>query len=550
MPAAIALAAAIAAPASAQIYGMGTGKQGFFTYSARRGHRQSRRRSRPEPAPAAVWRHQRLCAGRQCRRDRVRPRQRIGDALRRHRQGDLQGQAAARPARGRDAHPALIPNSSCARIRRSRPSPTSRASACRAISSASACIDVLTKGMLANANLSYADVQKVPVPNVVGGADEFAQGKADVFMFALGSGKVSEVDAQVGGLRVLPIDPSPEAMARMRKFIPVAYAEQARTRQRPPRHRRADLGLCLRLSGAGQRQGGRRRRSTSSPRSCTTTRRRLAAVFGALSGFDPKRMVKDMGPAQFHPGAIKYYKEIGEWPPKSRQLNEDAPAQDSAVSDETHQRAGGAHVNGHPPADRCRRQPAHARLDRLCDRSSIAMCWACCLFNEQFLAGMLGLGLALVYLTQPARRRAARPRCPGTTGCWRRRASSSASYRAVRFPALSEDMTDAAARRADRRLHHRAAGDRGAAPHRRPGADHRRAGVSRLRAGRPSGARRARRPAGQAHAARLLSGLGLRQHARPAADGGDDHRHRLRVSSARCCSPPAARPSSPTSRSP
>jgi TRAP-type uncharacterized transport system substrate-binding protein len=27
-------------------------------------------------------------------------------------------------------------------------------------------------------------------------------------------------------------------------------------------------------------------------------------------------MNKDMGPVQFHPGAIKYYKEIGAWPPK------------------------------------------------------------------------------------------------------------------------------------------------------------------------------------------------------------------------------------------
>jgi TRAP-type uncharacterized transport system substrate-binding protein len=43
----------------------------------------------------------------------------------------------------------------------------------------------------------------------------------------------------------------------------------------------------------------------------------LAANFGALSGFDPNRMAKDMGPVQFHPGAIKFYKEIGQWPPKS-----------------------------------------------------------------------------------------------------------------------------------------------------------------------------------------------------------------------------------------
>ena len=37
----------------------------------------------------------------------------------------------------------------------------------------------------------------------------------------------------------------------------------------------------------------------------------LAANFGGLNGFDPDRMAKDLGPAQYHPGAIKYYKEIG-----------------------------------------------------------------------------------------------------------------------------------------------------------------------------------------------------------------------------------------------
>ena len=119
-------------------------------------------------------------------------------------------------------------------------------------------LDVLTKGTLANGGLSYADVQQVPVPNVVGGASEFEQGKADVFMFALGSGKVAEVNAKVP-VRVLPIDHSKEAMDRLRKFIPVAYATQAQARQGPRRSRRADLGLCLRLSGAGQRQGGGRR---------------------------------------------------------------------------------------------------------------------------------------------------------------------------------------------------------------------------------------------------------------------------------------------------
>ena len=44
----------------------------------------------------------------------------------------------------------------------------------------------------------------------------------------------------------------------------------------------------------------------------------MASVFKALNGFQPKGMAKDFGSAlQYHPGAIKFYKEKGMWPPKA-----------------------------------------------------------------------------------------------------------------------------------------------------------------------------------------------------------------------------------------
>jgi len=63
------------------------------------------------------------------------------------------------------------------------------------------------------------------------------------------------------------------------------------------------------------------------------------------------------------------------------------------------------------------------------------------LYNEQFLAGMLALGMALIYLTQPAQRAIRRPEIPWYD--WVLAATSFAGciYLAVRYPALSEDMT-------------------------------------------------------------------------------------------------------------
>jgi TRAP-type uncharacterized transport system substrate-binding protein len=44
----------------------------------------------------------------------------------------------------------------------------------------------------------------------------------------------------------------------------------------------------------------------------------LAATFAGLRRFDPKEMAIAYEGLEYHPGAIKFYKEIGQWPPKKR----------------------------------------------------------------------------------------------------------------------------------------------------------------------------------------------------------------------------------------
>jgi len=82
-------------------------------------------------------------------------------------------------------------------------------------------IDGLSRAMLATGGLTERDVQPVLVPNVVRSADDFLSGAADMFFFAFGAPKVREVDATVGGIRVLEIAES--GMDAARKISPYGY---------------------------------------------------------------------------------------------------------------------------------------------------------------------------------------------------------------------------------------------------------------------------------------------------------------------------------------
>lgn len=174
------------------------------------------------------------------------------------------------------------------------------------------------KAHLANAGLSYDDTRQVPVANVVQGANDFMAGKTDAFIFAMGAGKVREVAARMK-IRVLPIDTSDAAVARMREQVPVSYVAhvtQAQTKIDPGFHEPTDvLGYAyLVIAGA----------KTSDDivykavKAMHGNKKDLAASFRPLGGFQPDAMAQDFSKLglQYHPGAIKFYKEIGAWPPK------------------------------------------------------------------------------------------------------------------------------------------------------------------------------------------------------------------------------------------
>nr|CAD6610165.1 C4-dicarboxylate ABC transporter substrate-binding protein [Rhizobium sp. TCK] len=160
------------------------------------------------------------------------------------------------------------------------------------------------------AGMTRADMQPVQVPSVVAGADAFIAGDSVGFIFAHGAGKVREADAAVGGLRALPVEPTEENLKKAREHWPVAFfaelspgpnvpgVEEKATYFAYPQviftHAGVDDETVYKLTKAlyeGKEQ--------------------MAQTFPPFNAFKPEDMAGDIGVSQFHPGAIRFYQEMG-----------------------------------------------------------------------------------------------------------------------------------------------------------------------------------------------------------------------------------------------
>jgi len=163
--------------------------------------------------------------------------------------------------------------------------------------------------LLANGGLSYKDVVGVPVPNTSRGNEDFIQGKSDSAMLALGAARLKQTDAQVGGIRILPIDTSPAGMERMKKIMPHAYAYQLKVGALPGADAATPImAYDLMLVAAAQTKDDIVYKAV---KAMHEGKSKLIAVTPVFRDFDPAKMHTSYPGLQYHPGAVKYYKEAG-----------------------------------------------------------------------------------------------------------------------------------------------------------------------------------------------------------------------------------------------
>jgi uncharacterized protein len=170
----------------------------------------------------------------------------------------------------------------------------------------------LLEAMYATVGLTRKDVRPLQVPNVVAGADAFAAGKVDMFFFALGAPKPREVDASVGGIRMLSLPNTPQAAEAVKKHYPYGYL---RLEQPGP----GNVGVLEpsyslaydALVFAGTKTPDQVVYQTA--KVMFENAKQMGETAPPLRLFDPKAMAKDLGVLQYHPAAVKFYKEVGVW---------------------------------------------------------------------------------------------------------------------------------------------------------------------------------------------------------------------------------------------
>jgi len=171
----------------------------------------------------------------------------------------------------------------------------------------------LLDAMYATVGLTRADMKAVQVPNVVGGADAFVAGKTEMFFFALGAAKPREVDAGVSGIRMLSLTNTPENLATIRKHFPSGYIRL----ENPGPGNVGVLEPSYSLAYDGLVFGSAKTPDNTAYQVAKTMYENAKAMgdaFPPFKLFDTKTMAKEFSTLQYHPGAVKFYKEAGIWP--------------------------------------------------------------------------------------------------------------------------------------------------------------------------------------------------------------------------------------------
>jgi len=155
------------------------------------------------------------------------------------------------------------------------------------------------------------DIKKIPVAGVVMSIEAFMQGRADTAWASVGMGKVKEASAKVGGVYWLPVigsadDPEKEKLEE-KLFVNVKFFKAGSAPEMNNDTWLLDLPINLATHKAMSEDV-----VYKITKVIWEKENELVPIHPVFRNWT-KAMVSEKATVPYHPGAIRYYKEIGEW---------------------------------------------------------------------------------------------------------------------------------------------------------------------------------------------------------------------------------------------
>lgn len=169
----------------------------------------------------------------------------------------------------------------------------------------------LSNGILATAGLSLADTDGVPTVNLLRAADDFKAGRLDATVFAVGAPKMAEIDASVK-IRFLSLDDSDQAKAAMAAIRP----EYTVAPQTPLPHLNGVIGetnLMQYAMTVAASSDVDEETVYKVVKALHENKDALVAAHPSFNAMNPDNISVLQPDVKYHPGAVRYYKEIGIW---------------------------------------------------------------------------------------------------------------------------------------------------------------------------------------------------------------------------------------------
>lgn len=171
-------------------------------------------------------------------------------------------------------------------------------------------IDHLTLAILRNGGLTYGDVTVVPASGFPDLWNQFGQKRLDGAIMAVGTGVAMELVTQLGKLRYLDLSDDPAAVERMQAAMPGSYVMEV------PRMDFPGLASATRLMAFDYTFFTSRHVPDETVyRAAKAMHENEQEVRDATPhwrAFRAKNMAKQVE-ITYHPGAIRFYKEVGIW---------------------------------------------------------------------------------------------------------------------------------------------------------------------------------------------------------------------------------------------